>query len=497
MTGLLRMTAKEHDKEGKTRVAAYCRVSTDKSEQQHSYKAQKKYFTQLYMNSESEEFVRIYADSGSGTSMRYRPDLLRMLEDCRCGRIDRVVAKSLSRFARNTKECLTILRELKGLGISVYFEKEAIDTARVTDEIMITILEGLAQEESASISENIRCSLKKRMMSGTLGIARIPYGYKKENGAIVIDQEKAENVKRIFDMYLSGYGAFSIAEVFNSEGIPSPTGIKWNNVAILKMLRQEKYAGDIRWQKTYSVFMGMKGMKNNGEQESYYIKDALPAIIPRELLEAAEIVRKNNTRITKRTNSSPFRGITKCVCGRSYYYCESGRLPIWICSGQKMFQNRCSHNSFFDKSYHQAWKRVCVKLKRFSDIILLPCIKQMQKLEEAKSGKREKELLARIEELSDRRYVLYTLCTNGCITSERLAQADFEISSELYNAEKELSFITRQKDSSAEKLKKLYDILNSGKDKDITNDILVKTVTDGLTIEFELIGGLKIKEVLE
>ena len=121
----------------------------------------------------------------------------------------------------------------------------------------------------------------------------------------------------------------------------------------------------------------------------------------------------------------------------------------------------------------------------------------MQKLEEAKSGKREKELLARIEELSDRRYVLYTLCTNGCITSERLAQADFEIISELYNAEKELSFITRQKDSSAEKLKKLYDILNSGKDKDITKDILVKTVTDGQTIEFELIGGLKIKEVLE
>ena len=221
MAEMVKLTVKGNKNTGKIRVAAYCRVSTDYSEQQHSYLSQKRYFTKLYEGSAHEELVGVYADSGSGTSTRYRPDMLRMLDDCRKGKIDRIITKSLSRFARNTKECLSILRELKQLGISVYFEKEAVDTARMTDEIMITILEGLAQEESASISENIRWSLKKRMMTGTLGIARVPYGYIKVNNRLVVDDEKAALVRRMFDMYLSGCGANRIAETLNDEELPS------------------------------------------------------------------------------------------------------------------------------------------------------------------------------------------------------------------------------------------------------------------------------------
>ena len=156
------------------RVAAYCRVSTEKSDQANSYETQKNYFMNGYSKAPNEEIVEIYADLGSGTSELYRPEFMRMINDCRLGKIDRIVTKSLSRFARNTKECLTALRELKKLGVTVAFEKERIDTARVSDEIMITIMEGLAQEESASISRNIRWSLKRRMASGTLGIARVP-----------------------------------------------------------------------------------------------------------------------------------------------------------------------------------------------------------------------------------------------------------------------------------------------------------------------------------
>ncbi len=497
MAEMVKLTVKGNKNTGKIRVAAYCRVSTDYSEQQHSYLSQKRYFTKLYEGSAHEELVGVYADSGSGTSTRYRPDMLRMLDDCRKGKIDRIITKSLSRFARNTKECLSILRELKQLGISVYFEKEAVDTARMTDEIMITILEGLAQEESASISENIRWSLKKRMMTGTLGIARVPYGYIKVNNRLVVDDEKAALVRRMFDMYLSGCGANRIAETLNDEELPSPTGKKWNNKTILKMLRQEKYVGDIHWQKTYSEFMGKKGMKNNGERDSYYIRNALPPIISRETLRAAEELRCRNTRAAKEKNLSPFRGKTKCTCGRSYYFTKRGRLPVWICSGKRATYNICTGSDFYDKSYRFAWKRMCIKLALFADEILLPCISQMQKLKKDQAGENELELSRRIEELSDRRYVLYMLCSNGCITEEKLAQAELEINSELLAAEKELSIICGQKDNSAERLQELYDILKSKKNTDLADKLLINAVTDGHCIEFELIGGLKLKEELQ
>ncbi|MBQ9461278.1 MAG: recombinase family protein [Clostridia bacterium] len=496
MGNITKMTLEKPVQNGKIRVAAYCRVSTDSSGQQHSYSAQKKYFTELYRNSETEELIKIYADSGSGTSTRYRPDMVRMLNDCKNGLIDRIVTKSVSRFARNTKECLCILRELKQLGVSVYFEKESIDTARMTDEIMITILEGLAQEESASISENIRWSLKKRMMNGTLTIARVPYGYKKVNKSLVIDEEKADTVKRIFNMYLSGNGAYRIAETLNSEGLPSPTGGKWNNITILKMLRQEKYTGDIHWQKTYSEFMGRKGIKNCGERDSYYIRDALPAIISRETLAAAETLRQNNTRKPKLTNSSRFRGKTKCVCGRSYYYTKSGRLPKWVCSGKRLPDKRCTGVSFYDKSLCYAWKRLCIKLRLFINEVLVPCIRQMKQLEARQYGGEENELKARCEELSDRRYVIYVLCSNGCITQEKAAQAELEINAELCEIENKLILSKKQHIRSAEKLTEIYETINKRTCAELADRLLVSAVTDGVSIEFELIGGIKLKEDL-
>ena len=303
----------------KVRVAAYCRVSSDKSEQTNSYAVQKMYFMKLFASSTTETLVDIYADIGSGTSSIYRSEFLRLLDDCRQHKIDRIVTKSLSRFARNTKECLETLRELKKLNITVLFENEGIDTGRLSDEIMITIIEGLAQEESASISRNVRWSLNRRMASGTLGIARVPYGFLKDrSGNLIIDEQKAAIVRRIFSLYLSGYGVRRIAVLFTDENIPSPTGIAWNNITILKILKQEKYIGDICWQKTYSVFMGKKWMINHGDVDSYYIRDALPAIIDRETFLAAQALRERNTRKALKTTESPFRGKTKCTCGRSY-----------------------------------------------------------------------------------------------------------------------------------------------------------------------------------
>ena len=169
-------TARTQDK--KVRVAAYCRVSTDHKDQTNSYEAQMWYFSGLYSNYKTEVLVDIYADEGiSGTSVDKRAEFGRLMEDCRAGKIDRVITKSISRFARNTKDCLQYIRKLKGLGITVYFEKENIDTARLSDEMMITVMGGLAQEESQSISNNVRWTFQRAMASGSLRQIHVPYGY--------------------------------------------------------------------------------------------------------------------------------------------------------------------------------------------------------------------------------------------------------------------------------------------------------------------------------
>ena len=481
----------------KIRVAAYCRVSSAKSEQTNSYAMQKLYFTRLYASSSTEVLIDIYADIGSGTSSIYRSEFLRMLDDCRHHKIDRIVTKSLSRFARNTKECLETLRELKRLGVTVAFEKEGIDTARVTDEIMITIMEGLAQEESASISRNIRWSLKRKMASGTLGIARVPYGYvKEESGNLVIDEEKAAIVKRIFSLYLSGNGARRIAVLFTDENIPSPTGIAWNNCTILKILKQEKYIGDIRWQKTYSIFMGKKWQINRGEADSYYIRDCLPPIIDRETFITAQELRERNTRKGINTTDSPFRGKTKCTCGRSYMFMKKGRRTFWECSGKYDLQNPCRNPIFLDCAYHHAWERLCIKLRKYADEIILPAIEQCETLEDNFMSGEITALEEQCRELSNRKYVLSTLCANGCITREKLMTAEADVEAEMKQVSDELERLNAQYDDTVDQLETLYKMLCKMTPEQLVKTILVNAVADGKNVEFELIGGMKFKEAI-
>lgn len=256
------------------RVAAYCRVSSDSRDQLHSYAAQIRSYTEEIARHDGWELVDVYADEGlTGTRMDKRDDFNRMLKDCRKGKIDRILVKSVSRFARNTKECLSTLRELSAMGVSVQFEKENIDTKTLTTELMVSVSGSLAQQESISISANQKMSYQRRMERGEFITCNAPYGYRlidRKNLEIV--PEEAAVVRWVFSAYLKGHSSNWIAEQLTARDIPSQSGTEqWLGTSIRYLLTNEKYIGDARCQKSYSCGFPFTQKKNHGERPQYYV----------------------------------------------------------------------------------------------------------------------------------------------------------------------------------------------------------------------------------
>ena len=269
----------------KIRCAAYCRVSSSSEDQLHSYAAQVRFYSEKFNGSETEELVDIYADEGiTGTSDEKRTEFQRLIRDCKRGKIDRIYTKSISRFARNTKDCLNTVRLLKELGITIIFEEDNIDSAKLHDEFMITVMGSLAQEESTSISQNMRWSVKKRMENGTFEPSSVPYGYIKKDGKLVVEPSDAKIVKMIYDWYLSGMGLSKIANELNNRGVPPIThGSKWYTFPVKYILKNERYVGDMLLQKYYSTdTLPYKKIANKGERNKYLISDSHEAIISRD-----------------------------------------------------------------------------------------------------------------------------------------------------------------------------------------------------------------------
>ena len=272
---VITIEATEKPQKAELRVAAYARVSSASDDQLNSFAAQNRHYSDLISSRDNWRMVDIYADEGiTGTSAEKRQDFQRLLADCRRGLIDKVLVKSISRFARNTKECLEAIRELKSLGIGVYFEKEAIDTGTMSGEMMTTLFASFAQAESESISGNMRWSYQRRMQSGTYLPSSVPYGYRICNRQIAIDEEEAKVVRRIFRDYLAGINMAEIAASLNRKGIPKRKNnaeIIWHKASIRYILSNERYVGDSLWQKTYMTDAFPPVMvRNRGEKEMYY-----------------------------------------------------------------------------------------------------------------------------------------------------------------------------------------------------------------------------------
>ena len=354
-----------HD--GKKRVAAYCRVSTDSEEQLNSYEAQKNYYTQKIEDNPDWEMAGIYADEGiTGTSTRKRAEFNKMITACKRGRIDLIVTKSLSRFARNTVDCLETIRLLKANGIGVYFEKENINTLTESSEFLITLFSGFAQAESESLSKNVTWGKQKSAETG-----KVPFQYKKmlgyrkgADGEPEIVPEEADVVRRIYQRYLCGCTLGQIKKELEQENIPAAQKVgRWSHAVIRNILTNEKYIGDALLQKTYITdCITKKVKKNQGERPMYYVENNHPAIIPRETFDRVqtEMTRRSSKRkvLQKRgrTELGKYSGkfaLTELLvcgeCGSPYKrvtWARNGtKRIVWRCVSRLEFGTKYCHNS--------------------------------------------------------------------------------------------------------------------------------------------------------
>ena len=273
------------------RVCAYARVSSDSEAQGESLANQTQYYQGLIEANPEYEYTGVFADQGITGTKDDRPEFQKMLALARAGKLDLILTKSISRFARNTTLVLELVRELTELGVEVFFEKEQISSSSGDGEMMLTVLSAFAQEESKNVSDNLKWRYWRKFQKGEVAINTTRFlGYdKNKNGDLVIHHGQAKVVKRIFDDYIGGKGSFIIAKDLNVEGVETVAGGRWHSSTILGILKNEKYMGDAKLQKTYSAdHLRKKKCVNLGEIDSYYIENNHPPIIPREVWEEAQ-----------------------------------------------------------------------------------------------------------------------------------------------------------------------------------------------------------------
>ena len=358
----------------KLRVAAYCRVSTETDEQATSYEAQIEHYTGFIGNHPGWELAGIYADDGiSGTNTKKREEFNRLIDDCMAGQIDMVVTKSISRFARNTLDCLKYIRQLKDKNIPVFFEKEAINTLDAKGEVLLTIMASLAQQESQSLSQNVRLGLQYRYQQGKVQVCTNRFlGYDKdEDGNLVINPEEAEVVKRIYREYLEGKSYYAIGQGLTADGIRTAAGSDyWLASTLKKILTNEKYIGDALLQKTITTdFLNKKRVANKGIVPQYYVENSHEAIIPRDLYLQVqeEMVRRARleTGTGKRRVYSGKYALSHLVycahCGdiyrRTQWWIRGEKIPVWRCISriEKRKANvDCPSRTIYEKDMHAA-----------------------------------------------------------------------------------------------------------------------------------------------
>lgn len=414
----------------KVRVAAYARVSTRSDEQLLSLETQKEHYDKFINANPEWEYAGLYYDEGiSGTKVEKREGLLSLLKDCEDGKIDRVITKSISRFSRNTTDCLEMVRRLASLNIFLYFEKENIDTEHMSSELMLSILSSIAESESRSISENEKWSITKRYQNGTFIIGYPPFGYDNVDRKMVIVPEEAAIVKEIFAMVINGMGSYVIAKELNKRGIRTKKNGKWGSSSVKGLLHNEKYTGDVIFQKTYTDD-NFNRHTNYGEKNMYLYKNHHEAIISHEVFDQAAAAMEQRAKEKsieigheKYQNRYAFSGRILCGdCGapfkRRQHYKPSGAYVAWACRTHLEDKKACSMMFIRDVDFKNAFIRMMRKLQAADNRMLKPFVACLQGTNNKDRLHQVMDLEAAIEKNMEQQTVLVNLMSAGYLDPE-------------------------------------------------------------------------------
>ena len=332
----VRIIPKEKELPKIMRVAAYARVSSDKDQMLHSLATQVSYFSKMIQSHDSWQYVGVYSDEGMTGTKSTRGGFMKMVQDAKDGKIDIIVTKSLSRFARNTVDCLKTIRELKAINVDIFFEEQNIHTLSANGEFLISLLAGYAQEESRQCSENTLWRVKKNFTEGKPYGGQSCVGYKLEKGKYFIVEEEASIIRKMFDLYINGFGSAKIANILNEEGVPAYYGGLWNKTTISHIISNPIYKGDLLLQKTYrDSYLTKKHLTNRGEKPMYYVEDNHEPIVSKEIFDKAQEVREQRLARIKSPSPKknyPFSGMIKCgICGHSFKHKVTPYYEQWIC----------------------------------------------------------------------------------------------------------------------------------------------------------------------
>ena len=495
-------------------LRTYCRVSSDSKDQLHSYAAQIRSYTEEIAQHDGWELVDVYADEGlTGTRMDQRDDFNRMMRDCRKGKIDRILVKSVSRFARNTRDCLSALRELSAMGVSVRFEKENIDTKTLTTELMVSVSGSLAQQESISISANQKMSYQRRMERGEFITCTAPYGYRiMDKKDLEIVPEEAATVRWIFDAYLKGRSSGWIAEQLTAKGIPSQSGAEcWRETGIRYLLTNEKYIGDALSQKSYSCGFPFVQKRNHGERLQYYTENSHPAIIDRDTFERVQaLLQKKAQKEKKRREKSPLA--LKIVCGNcgTVFQRRSSQngYVTWVCRTHDRHAADCPVGRIPEAEIHAAFLRMYHRLKSNADIILAPALRQLNTLDTILRQNHPQVLAINraIAEATEESHKISTLRANGLLDADICAARMNAISARLAQLRGERRRLSENEalDETMDAIRKMTDVIKNGPeqmnifDEDLFDSLVEKVIAESQTrIRFRLYGGLELAEQLE
>lgn len=492
-------------------VAAYCRVSSNSEDQRHSFVAQVKEYTARIAENDKWELAGIYADKGiTGTSARKRPEFQRLIEDCRQGKVKRILTKSISRFARNTQECLEYVRELKILGVSVYFEKEGLDTADIAGELLISVFGSLAQEESTSIGCNMRLSYKYRMEQGQFVGCCAPFGYFLINGTLVINEPEAAVIRQIFEWYLSGVRRSDILTRLNAIQQPGLSSMKWNLSSLGYILRNERYTGDALLQKKYTP-QGSNGVRllNRGELPQYYVEMSHPAIISKDTFQKVQqlcAMRKAGMPVVAAPKKAFFAHKVYCYeCGHAFRKKKQPNGSVrWICKTHDEGSEKCPTPPIADAHIRSVILNTADLLAVSIDTILLPMAAQLRRLRERSIMGNEdiNALNQQILSLTDQLHAVSKLHSMNILDISAFREKSNAINAQLDEAQRKRKLLISGavKDDKLEKTEAIISILQDIKqspasleDGGVFEQIVDKVLVDkGKKIVFRLINGLEL-----